>query len=77
MWDCCVGVYGTFCTIPTVDVESYGAGVFFPTRTLIAVKLLNRKINLYLGQFWLHELVRAFNFVLLILVNLNTLNIFG
>ena len=34
--DCCVGVYSTFCTIPTV--ESYGAGV--PARTLIAVKLL-------------------------------------
>ena len=31
--DCCVGVYGTFRTIPTV--ESYGAGDF------IAVKLLN------------------------------------
>ena len=26
LWDCCVGVYGTFHTIPTV--ESYGAGVF-------------------------------------------------
>ncbi len=37
--DCCVGVYGTFFTIPTV--ESYGAGVFFSARTLIAVKLLN------------------------------------
>jgi hypothetical protein len=24
--DCCVGVYSTFCTIPTV--ESYRAGVF-------------------------------------------------
>jgi hypothetical protein len=24
--DCCVGVYSTFCTIPTV--ESYGAEVF-------------------------------------------------
>jgi hypothetical protein len=33
----CVGVYGTFRTIPTV--ESYGAGVFVPARTLIAVKL--------------------------------------
>ena len=30
-------VYGTFCAIPTV--ESYGAGVFVPARTLIAVKL--------------------------------------
>jgi hypothetical protein len=38
--DCCVGVYSTFRTIPTV--ESYGAGVFFPARTLIAVKLLNQ-----------------------------------
>ena len=28
---------GTFRTIPTV--ESYGAGVFVPARTLIAVKL--------------------------------------
>ncbi len=36
--DCCVGVYGFFCTIPTV--ESYGAGFFVPARTLIAVKLL-------------------------------------
>ena len=26
MWDGCVGVYGAFCTIPTV--ESYGVGVF-------------------------------------------------
>jgi hypothetical protein len=26
LWDCCVGVYGTFRTIP--NVESYGAGVF-------------------------------------------------
>jgi hypothetical protein len=26
LWDCCVGVYGTFRTIPTV--ESYGVGVF-------------------------------------------------
>jgi hypothetical protein len=26
--DCCVGVYGTFCTIPTV--ESYRAAVFLP-----------------------------------------------
>jgi hypothetical protein len=26
LWDCCVGVYSTFRTIPTV--ESYGAGVF-------------------------------------------------
>jgi hypothetical protein len=31
-------VNGTFRTIPTV--ESYGAGVFVPARTLIAVKLL-------------------------------------
>jgi len=28
LWDCCVGVYGTFRTIPTV--ESYEAGVFVP-----------------------------------------------
>jgi len=32
-------VKGTFRTIPTV--ESYGAGVFVPARTLIAVKLLS------------------------------------
>jgi hypothetical protein len=38
LWDCCVGVYGTFRSIPTV--ESYGAGVFVPARTLIAIKLL-------------------------------------
>ena len=31
-------VNGTFRTIPTV--ESYGAGVFVPARTLIAVKLI-------------------------------------
>jgi hypothetical protein len=30
LWDCCVGVYGIFCTIPTV--ESYGAGVFCSRR---------------------------------------------
>ncbi len=30
LWDCCVGVYGTFPTIPTV--ESYGAGVFCSRR---------------------------------------------
>ena len=38
LWDCCVGVYGTFRTIPTV--ESYRAGVFVPARILTAVKLL-------------------------------------
>ena len=38
LWDGCVGVYGTFCTIPTV--ESYGAGVFVPAGTDLAVKLL-------------------------------------
>ncbi len=43
--DCCVGVYGTFRTIPTV--ESYEAGVFVPARTLIAVKLLNRSSREY------------------------------
>jgi hypothetical protein len=37
--DCCVGVYGTFRTIPTV--ESYGAGFFCSLQNLIAVKLLN------------------------------------
>jgi len=42
LWDCCDGVYGTFCTIPTV--ESYGAGVFVPVRTLIAVKLLKEEV---------------------------------
>jgi len=36
LWDCCDGVYGTFCTIPTV--ESYGGEFFVPTRTLIAAK---------------------------------------
>jgi hypothetical protein len=53
-----------------------GGSFLFPPEPL-SVKLLNRKSNLYLGQFWSHELVRAFNFVLLILVDLITLNIFG
>ena len=34
-------ICGTFLTIPTV--ESYGAGVFVPARTLTAVKLLTAK----------------------------------
>ena len=38
LWDGCVGVYGTFHNIPTV--ESYGAGVFVPAGTVLAVKLL-------------------------------------
>ena len=35
------------CTIPTV--ESYGAGIFFPARTLIAVKLV--VLFVYLAQY--------------------------
>ncbi len=55
MWDCCVGVYGTFLTIPTVD--SYGTGVFFvPARTLIAVKL---KVCLFLCRK-LYSILRTF-----------------
>jgi hypothetical protein len=42
--DCCVGVYSTFRTISTV--ESYGAGVFVPARTLIATKLLTALVAL-------------------------------
>jgi hypothetical protein len=40
--DCCVGVYGTFCTIPTIPtVENlFGREFFFPARTLIVVFLL-------------------------------------
>jgi hypothetical protein len=41
LWDCCVGVYSTFRTIPTV--ESNGVGFFFPAGTDLAVKLLNKK----------------------------------
>jgi hypothetical protein len=45
LWDCCVGVCGTFRTIPTV--ESYGAGVFCSGQNpyLIAVKLLKKALN--------------------------------
>ena len=44
--DFCVGVYGTFRTIPTV--ESYGAGVFLFPPEPIAVKLLS-EIKLVMG----------------------------
>jgi hypothetical protein len=45
--DCCVGVYGTFCTIPTVE-NLFGREFFFPARTLIAVFLLTGI------QLWAH-----------------------
>ena len=35
------------------------------------------KTNLFLGQYLSHKLVRAFNYVLLILADLIILNIFG
>jgi hypothetical protein len=47
LWDCCVGVYGTFFTIPTV--ESYGAGVFCSRQNLIAVKLFKWTITWFLA----------------------------
>jgi hypothetical protein len=47
---CCVGVYGTFHTIPTV--ESYGAEFFVPARTLIAVKLLSASFPKKLQRFF-------------------------